>query len=163
MRVGSLVAGVITLAIGLFVIYETSVASGLFNFSSAIVEGINGFLIFGVALALLGLVLTARGFTTPPTKLSIKEMKELGVVGGGQQKVEASGSQKAALTPLALQVLTEISKGQDPVQVALDNKMDPSAISDKMADLRKFGYLSDANKLTEKGFEALNRYKGYTK
>lgn len=163
MRVGSLTVGIIFLAMGLFLIYETLAVSGLLNFSSALVEGINGFLIFGGALTFLGLVLTGRGFTTPPTKLTIKEMKELGVVGGGQQKATASGSPKAALTPLALQVLTEISQGQDPVRGALDNKMDPSAITDKMADLRKFGYLSDANKLTEKGFEALSRYKGYAK
>ncbi len=169
MRIVSLVAGVILLGIGVFVLYfyfSSPLLGTVSNVSSSLGLNVSAVLIIPGIFALIGLVLIANGFRSNPTKLTVKDVKELGLTGyqikeAGSTKIPVvvTGSQilEKKLSSLELTILREISGGKNVDDLSKDTGVEPSIISSKIAGLSADGYLTQNNKLTEKGFETLQR------
>jgi predicted transcriptional regulator len=141
-------------------------------------------LVVGLVLTALGVVFTAFGaLTTPPTKLTIKDVERLGLT-GHTIKETATGTAKSTeiksednpkpapsvpplgdtrtetvprirVSRLAKVILSDMPGGKTIEDISKETGVDESAVVQKVQELKTKGFLSDSGKLTQKGYEVL--------
>jgi len=168
MRGGSLLAGLIVIALG---------AAGLSSMYGAValpfLTPLINYLDFQFALLLfggitvIGFVVLADGFRGSETKLSVKEMKELGLTGKSAEApadpmVTAAPSSTVKAdnfhpTEMDITILRNLSEGKKPRDISKLTGVSEQVILSRMDVLRNQRYTTYQYRLTEKGFEALRR------
>lgn len=162
LRVGSLIAGLFFLAIGLAGFYYIDLASRIPFVGGYASQALGGVTIVAAVFVLIGLILTANGFRSKPTKLSIDEIKKLGLTGeqikeaGAKPTIVVSGEgARPVLSSLELTILRHLSQGKNPDELTKVTGVDDSIISGKVSALTTQGYITQNRRLTERGFEAI--------
>jgi hypothetical protein len=158
MSAGTVVAGVITFLLGLAGLAEIF-GRPVLPFSLAVVSfyitPLGALLLFAV-IAILGLGLIIGGIVEGDRKVVVAEP-----VAAQPVVVAAPGTVPApvgyALTDLDITILRYLSQGKDAHYVSKVTHVDRPTISEKIARLQAYGYVTSRHTLTEKGYEVLRR------
>lgn len=156
MSASTAVAGVIVFLLGLVGLLQLY-GRALLPVDLAVVSvylTTDGALLLFAALTLLGIGLIVGGVATigeseRAAPLTEKE-KDVVVMQPGPSAVVYN-----ALSDFELSVLRFLSNGKSEEEIASATGVDKPIIAQKIAKLRDLGYITDTNKLTEKGYEAL--------
>lgn len=135
-------------------------------------------------MTVIGAAFTAFGaLTTPPMKLTIKDVERLGLTGhtikeaaigtAKSPEIESEDNPKPAppvpppggtrtetvpkirVSALARAILSDMPSGKTIEDISKETGVDESLVVQKVQELRTKGFLSDSGKLTQKGYEVL--------
>jgi len=119
-------------------------------------------LLFG-GITIVGLVVFVDGFRSNATKLSMKEIKELGLTSKNVREAPPaapSGNDRPTdfhPTEMDITILRYLSEGKKPHDISKLTGVSEQVILSRMDVLRNQQYTTYQYRLTERGFEALRR------